>query len=58
MELNNLFSMGEYNEIITARMNGVPLDQVANLFNTTREIIRALESRYLRIIGGIDRDAV
>lgn len=50
METQSLFTQLEVNQILVARFNGESLQSVADRFNTTRELIRSIESKYIRHI--------
>ena len=47
MDTPHPFTLEEVNQILVARFNGESLQSVANRFNTTRVLIRQLESKYM-----------
>lgn len=52
METINPFTTDEVNRILNARFNGESLQSVADRFNTTRVLIRTIESNYIKRLKG------
>ena len=50
--MQQLFTQLEVNQILVARFNGESLQSVADRFNTTRVLIRQLESNYIKRLKG------
>jgi len=46
------FTVDEVNRILNARFNGESLQAVADQFNTSRIVIRQLESNYMKRLQG------
>ena len=47
MDTIHPFTTDEVNRILNARFNGESLQSVADRFNTTRVLIRRIESKYM-----------